>query len=75
VVPGWASGGRRSSWLTGWARLSVRGRRWGRLGQKGGRWAAAGPEKKGGRWAAAGPKSLLRLKSKEVKENQFLIDF
>jgi hypothetical protein len=35
----------------------------------------AGPEGKGGRWAAAGPKSLLGLKSKEVKENQFLIDF
>jgi hypothetical protein len=42
---------------------------------KGGRWAAAGPKRKGGRWAAARPKSLLRLKSKEVKENQFLIDF
>jgi hypothetical protein len=42
---------------------------------KGGRWAVAGPERKGGRWAAAGPKSLLGLKSKEVKENQFLIDF
>jgi hypothetical protein len=41
----------------------------------GGRWATAGPERKGGRWAAAGPKSLLGLKSKEVKENQFLIDF
>jgi hypothetical protein len=42
---------------------------------KGGRWATAGPERKGGRWAAAGLKSLLRLKSKKVKENQFLIDF
>jgi hypothetical protein len=31
----------------------------------------AGPEGKGERWAVAGPKSLLRLKSKEVKENQF----
>jgi hypothetical protein len=29
----------------------------------------------GGKRKEAGPKSLLRLKSKEVKENQFLIDF
>jgi hypothetical protein len=29
----------------------------------------AGQEGKGGRWAAAGPKSLIGLKSKEVKEN------
>jgi hypothetical protein len=35
----------------------------------------AGPEGKGGRWAVAMPKSLLGLKSKEVKENQFLVDF
>jgi hypothetical protein len=35
----------------------------------------AGPERKGGSWAAGGPNSLLGLKSKEVKENQFLIDF
>jgi hypothetical protein len=41
---------------------------------KGGRWAAAGLKRKGGRWATAGPKSLLGLKSKELK-NQFLIDF
>jgi hypothetical protein len=34
---------------------------------KGGWWAVAGPERKGGRWAAFGPKSLLGLKSKEVK--------
>jgi hypothetical protein len=38
---------------------------------KGGRWAVAGPERKGRRWAAVRPKSLLGLKSKEVKENQF----
>jgi hypothetical protein len=44
-------------------------------GGKGGRWAKAGLKRKGGGWAAAGPKSLLGLKSKEVKENQFLIDF
>jgi hypothetical protein len=58
AVPSRASGGRR--WpgsLTGWARLSVRGRRWGRPGQKG--------------REEAGPKSFLRLKSKRVKENQF----
>jgi hypothetical protein len=30
---------------------------------------------KEGMWPAAGPKSLLGLKSKEVKENQFLFDF
>jgi hypothetical protein len=35
----------------------------------------AGSKGKGGRWAVAGPESLLRLKSKEVKENQFLINF
>jgi hypothetical protein len=35
----------------------------------------AGSKGKGGRWAAAGPESLLRLKSKEVKENQFLVNF
>jgi hypothetical protein len=42
---------------------------------KGGRWAATRPERNVGRWAAAGPKSLLGLKSMEVKDNQFLIDF
>jgi hypothetical protein len=36
---------------------------------KGERWAAARPERKGGRWAMAGPKSLLGLKSRDVKEN------
>jgi hypothetical protein len=32
-------------------------------------------EKEGREKAAAGPKSLLGLKSKELKENQLLIDF
>jgi hypothetical protein len=36
---------------------------------KGERWAAAGPERKGGRWAMARLKSLLGLKSRDVKEN------
>jgi hypothetical protein len=42
---------------------------------KGRRGAVAGPERKGGWWATAVSKSLLGLKSKEVKENEFLIDF
>jgi hypothetical protein len=85
VVPGQASGGRRRSGsLTGWACLSVRGRRRGRLGRKGREGVGhgwAGLERKGRGWAAAGlgskgreearPKSLLGLKSKRVKENQF----
>jgi hypothetical protein len=42
---------------------------------KGGRWAVVMLERSGAWWAMTGPKSLLGLKSKEVKENQFLIDF
>jgi hypothetical protein len=38
---------------------------------KGGKWATTGSERKGRRWAVAGLKSLLGLKSKKVKENQF----
>jgi hypothetical protein len=44
-----AGGRRRSSSLTGWAHLSVRGRRRSDWAGKGGRrWATAGLEKKGG---------------------------
>jgi hypothetical protein len=50
VAPGRASGGRRRSGsLTGWAHLSVRGRRWAGWAGKGGRRGAmAGLEEKGG---------------------------
>ena len=47
-----AGGGRRPGSLTGWAHLSVRGRRRADWAGKGGRrWAAAGLEKKRGGWA------------------------
>jgi hypothetical protein len=51
------------------------------LGEGGGRreeegeWASGRSHGPGGKRKEAGPKSLLGLKSKEVKENQFLIDF
>jgi hypothetical protein len=40
-----------------------------------GEWASGRPHGPGGKSKEAGPKSLLGLKSKEVKENKFLIDF
>jgi hypothetical protein len=40
-----------------------------------GEWASGRSHGPGGKRKEAGPKSLLGLKSKEVKENQFLIDF
>jgi hypothetical protein len=59
-----AGGGRRSGSLTGWAPLSVRGRRWADWAGKGGRrWAAAGLEKEGGGWA----KSLARAEIQKSK--------
>jgi hypothetical protein len=50
AVPDWASGGRRRlGSRTGWAHLSVRGRRRADWAGKGGRrWAAAELEKEGG---------------------------
>jgi hypothetical protein len=40
-----------------------------------GEWASGRSNSPGGKRKEAGPKSLLGLKSQEVKENQFLIDF
>jgi hypothetical protein len=40
-----------------------------------GEWASGRSHGPGGKRKEAGSKSLLRLKSKDVKENQFLIDF
>jgi hypothetical protein len=40
-----------------------------------GEWAGDRSHRPGGKRKEAGPKLLLKLKSKEVKENQFLIDF
>jgi hypothetical protein len=40
-----------------------------------GEWAGGRSHGSGGKRMEAGPKSLLGLKSKEVKENQFLIDY
>jgi hypothetical protein len=80
AVPDRASRGRRrSGWLIGQARLSVRGRRRGRLGRKGEgeRWAAAGPEGKGERWATAGleGKGGGRAEIQGSKRKSILIDF
>jgi hypothetical protein len=69
----------------GWASWRPRpsgegGRRLG-LGEGGGpreeeeEWASGRSHGPGGKRKEVGPKSLLRLKSKEVKENQFLFDF
>jgi hypothetical protein len=69
----------------GWAgrrpRPSGEGGRWLGLGERGGpreeegEWAGGRSHGPGGKRKEAGPKSLLGLESKEVKENQFLIDF
>jgi hypothetical protein len=61
-----AGGGRRPGSLSGWAHLSVRGRR--RAGKGGRRWAAAGLEKEGGGRA----KTVARAEiQKSKKKNQF----
>jgi hypothetical protein len=67
------SGGRRQlGSLTGWAHLSVRGRRRADWANKGGRrWAAAGLEKEGGGWA----ESIARAKIQNSKRKSILIDF
>jgi hypothetical protein len=46
-----------------------------RPSEKEGERASGKPHGPGGKRKEAGPKSLLGLKSKEVKENQFFIDF
>jgi hypothetical protein len=67
-----ASGGARSGSLTGWAHLSVRGRRWVDWAGKGGRrWAVAGLEKKGGGRA----ETIARAKIQKSKRKSILIDF
>jgi hypothetical protein len=72
VEAGWA--GRRP-------RPSGEGDRWLGLGEGGGpreeegEWAGGRSHGPGGKRKEARPKSLLGLKSKGVKENQFLIDF
>jgi hypothetical protein len=64
-----AGGGRRLGSLTGWAHLSVRGRRRADWAGKGGRrWATAGLEKEGGGWAETIARSKIQ---KSKKENQF----
>jgi hypothetical protein len=73
AVPGRASGGRRRPGsLTGWAHLSVRGRRRADWGGKGGRrWATAGLEKKGGGRA----ETIARAEIQKSKRKSILIDF
>jgi hypothetical protein len=64
-----AEGGRRPGSLTGWAHLSVRGRRRADWAGKGGRrWAAAGLEKKGGGRAETAARAEIQ---KSKKKNQF----
>jgi hypothetical protein len=73
-----AGGGRLPVSLTGWAHLSVRGRRRADWAGKGGRrWAAAGLEKEGGGGPRLGWKRREEagLKSKRVKRKSILIDF
>jgi hypothetical protein len=70
AVPGRAPGGRRRPGsLTGWAHLSVRGRRRADWAEKGGRrWAMAGLEKKGGGRAETIARAEIQ---KSKKKNQF----
>jgi hypothetical protein len=64
-----AEGGRRSGSLTGWAHLSVRGRRRADWAGKGGRrWATAGLEKEGGGRAETIAQAEIQ---KSKKKNQF----
>jgi hypothetical protein len=73
AAPGRTSiGRRRPGSLTGWAHLSVRGRRrvdW--AGKGGRRWATAGLEKEGGGRA----ESIARAEIQNSKRKSILIDF
>jgi hypothetical protein len=73
AAPGRASGGRRRlGSLTGWAHLSVRGRRRADWAGKGGRsWAAVGLEKKGGGWT----ETIAWAEIQKSKRKSILIDF
>jgi hypothetical protein len=67
-----AGGGRRPGSLTGWADLSVRGRRRTDWVRKGGRrWAMAGLEKEGGGRA----ETIARAEIQKSKRKSILIDF
>jgi hypothetical protein len=73
AVPGRAPGGRRRPGsLTGWAHLSVRGRRRADWARKGGRrWAMAGLQKKGG----GGAETIARAEIQKSKRESILTDF
>jgi hypothetical protein len=71
AAPGRASGGRRRPGsLTGWADLSVRGRRradW--VGKGGRRWATTGLEKKGGGQAETIARGEIQKSKRKINFN------